>query len=146
MTERERFRAWLRIRLKKRGVGTALASKLKKKRNWAGRVAAGKTDIPFSAALGVAEILRTSLGDVLRPDVPAGFESLALPTELATAMRDPVIVAAVEALTRVDTDYRLLSTQGLRNVAGLPLYVPSPGSTDETTLGGGTTKVPKKRR
>jgi hypothetical protein len=145
--EYERFRAWLRIKLRqKRGAPTALAKKLGRERNWAGRVAKGSTDIPFSAALDIAEYFKTSMGDVLKPGVPPGFEAISLPSELATAMRDPVIVAAVEALQRVGKDYRLQSAQGLRMVAGLPLIALSSVPTDETTSAGDTTKGPKKRR
>lgn len=147
VTEYQRFRAWLGARLKhKRGSASALAERMGKERNWPGRVVSGQIDPPLSAVLDVTEVLRTSMGDVLKPGVPAGFESIALPVALAEAIRDPVIVAAVEALAVVDAPFRLQMAQGLRMVAKLPLFVPSSVSTGETNAGAGTTKAPKKRR
>jgi hypothetical protein len=144
--EYARFRAWLSTKLRKRGVATRLALALDKERNWAGRVAKGSTDVPFSGALAIAEYFNTSLGNVLRPDMPPGFEAIALPADLADAMRDPVIVAAVEALQRVDAAFRLQTAQGLRMVARLPLIVPSAVSNGGTTTAARTKTGPGKRR
>lgn len=136
--EYTRFCAWLSVKLRTRGVGTALSLALNKERNWAGRVAKGTTDIPFNAAFAITEYFKTSLGQVLQPDVPAGYESIALPSKLADAMRDPIIVAAVEALQRVDAEYRLQTAQGLRMVAKLPLVAQTAVPTDGIAPGGNT--------
>lgn len=126
-----RFREWLTRRLRPRGARSEVARALRRDRNWAGRIAKGKSDLPLGEALKLAEALGSSLGAVLK-EAPPWHEWVNVPTPLALALRDPVIVGAVEALVKLETDYRQHTVNELRRLVKLPPIPLSDESMTET--------------
>lgn len=134
-----RFRAWLTARLERRGAASELARTLEHDRNWAGRIAKGDSDLPLAEALRLVEALGSSLSAVLK-DAPAWHEWIVVPTPLAVALRDPMITGAVEALVRLEADYRLHTVNELRRLVKLPPVLPSAESTLGTIRATSTTQ------
>lgn len=140
-----RFREWLARRLRPHGVGADIARALKRDRNWAGRIAKGKSDVPLTEALKLAEVLGSSLGAVLK-DAPPWHEWIVVPTPLAVALRDQVITGAVEALVKLEAEYRLHTVNELRRLVKLPPIPQSGESTPETIPATRTTQGRAPRR
>ena len=147
LPEFDRFRTWLGHKLRRnRKLGAWLAAQLGHHRNWATRAPQG-ANVTFRDVCRTCRLLNTTLADVLKHQEEPGYETLRLPAATADALHDPVIVAAVEALHRIDDKAYVRETVAqLRGVARLPALPRSSESSAETPRATSTKRTPNRRR